>query len=281
MRKERPTPPVALTIAGSDSGGGAGIQADLKTFLALGVHGASAVTAITAQNTLGVDGVYTLPASFVALQIRTVLEDMEVAAVKTGMLANEEIVETVAQLASEGLLNRLVVDPVMVAASGDRLLDPAAEKAYMEALFPKALVVTPNLREAGVLAGMEIDGTEAMKAAAERISKSGAQYVVVKGGHLEGQNAVDIVRTPTGETIEISAPRVPTKNIHGTGCTFASAIAANLALGKSPLEAISIAKDYVSEAIKLAAGWRLGGGRGPVDHIGASPLASGADPGAS
>lgn len=270
----RSTPPTVLTVAGSDSGGGAGIQADLKTFLAHGVHGASALTAITAQNTVGVQDVYVLPVEFVRAQIEAVVADMRVASVKTGMLATQEIVATVAEQASAGVLPRLVVDPVMVAASGDRLLDGEAEEAYLRVLFPHALVVTPNLREASVLVGREIGGTRAMKEAAARLAETGAQYVVVKGGHLEESEAVDVVAMPSGEVVELRSRRVPTSNVHGTGCTFASAIAACLALESTPEEAITAAKNYVTRALELAAGWRLGGGRGPVDHLGASPLLS-------
>lgn len=272
--RARPTPPSALTIAGSDSGGGAGIQADLKTFLAHGVHGTSAITAVTAQNTEGVRAVHVLPAVFVRAQVEAVVCDIEISATKTGMLATAEIIQTVAALAREGVLPNLVVDPVMVAASGDRLLDAEAERCYLEILFSQALVVTPNLWEARVLLAEEIEDIKGMKVAAERLAQWGARYVVVKGGHLSrgAKEAVDVVHTPDGEVLEFRAPRVDTRNVHGTGCTFASAIAARLAVGDGPLVAIEAAKDYVTRALELASGWRLGGGRGPVDHLGASPL---------
>jgi hydroxymethylpyrimidine/phosphomethylpyrimidine kinase len=268
----RPSPPTVLTIAGSDSGGGAGIQADLKTFLTYGVHGASALTAVTAQNTTGVQAVHVLPEEFVRAQVEAVTSDLTVAATKTGMLATKEIIETVAELASRGLLPQLVVDPVMVAASGDRLLDTQAEDAYLEALMPFALVVTPNLYEASVLVGQKVDSVSAMRDAAAMIASSGAQYVVVKGGHLQDREAVDVVRTPSGRYYELRSDRISTSNVHGTGCTFASAIAAGLASGMTPEEAIDSAKRYISEAIRMAASWRIGSGRGPVDHLGASPL---------
>ncbi len=268
-------PPVALTIAGSDSGGGAGIQADLKTFAAHGVHGTSAITAVTAQNTVGVEGVFLLPPEFVRLQVEAVTSDLQVTAVKTGMLANRGIIEAVAEMAEAGILPRLVVDPVMVAASGDRLLDADAEKAYLKSLFPRALVVTPNLREASVLVGEEISDVESMRLAAQRLGETCPGFVVVKGGHLSDGDAVDVVRTPEGEVLDLRAPRVKTDNVHGTGCTFASAIAAGLALGLEPMDAIRAAKSYVTRALELAAGWKLGRGRGPVDHWGASPLLAG------
>ncbi|MER3396501.1 MAG: bifunctional hydroxymethylpyrimidine kinase/phosphomethylpyrimidine kinase [Acidimicrobiia bacterium] len=272
--RPRPTPPSVLTIAGSDSGGGAGIQADLKTFLAHGVHGTSAVTAVTAQNTKGVRGIYVLPAQFVLAQVEAVVSDIEILSTKTGMLANAGIISTVAELAKQGVLPNLVVDPVMVSASGDRLLDADAEHAYLEVLFSQALVVTPNLRETRVLVRREIKDTKAMRNAAEELAGSGARYVVIKGGHLEQQadEAIDVVFTPSGEIVELRSPRIDTKNVHGTGCTFASAIAARLALGDEPIAAIAAAKEYVTRALELAATWRLGGGRGPVDHLGASTL---------
>lgn len=261
------TPPVVLTIAGSDSGGGAGIQADLKTFLAVGVHGASALTAITAQNTVGVKGVQVLPTQFVRAQIDAVLEDFRLSATKTGMLATREIVETVAEYARRGTFPNLVVDPVMVAASGDRLLDPAAEDAYKEALFPWATVVTPNLREASVLVGRELARVEDMVSAAREISSWGPQIVVVKGGHLDYPEATDVVVSKSGVEKLLRGERIETRNVHGTGCTFASATAAYMALGRQPLEAVELAKRFVSEALRSAASWSLGKGRGPVDHL--------------
>ena len=263
-------PPVALTIAGSDSGGGAGVQADLKTFAALGVFGASALTALTAQNTLGVTGVHAVPAAFVVEQVEAVLADLPVAAVKTGMLATVEVVEAVAALAAAGRLPRLVVDPVMVASSGARLLEPAAERTYVERLLPHAQVLTPNLLEAQVLLGGEITTLAAQCEAARALAALGPQVVVVKGGHAvadAGSDAVDVVWDGAAVT-ELRAPRVATGNDHGTGCSFASATAAGLAAGLDVPSALARAKAYVARAVAGGAGWRLGGGHGPLDHFG-------------
>ncbi len=239
------TPPVALTIAGSDSSGGAGIQADLKTFAALGVFGTSAITALTAQNTRGVGAVHPVPADVVVAQVEAVLDDLDVRAVKTGMLATIDVVRVVAELARAGRLPRLVVDPVMVASSGDRLLEEAAERAYVDQLIPHATVLTPNLRE-----------TE-------------PRVVVVKGGHAmrgAGDVAIDVVWDGAAVR-ELSAPRVATANTHGTGCSFASAVAAGLASGLAIWPALQQAKLYVRAGIS-GARWRLGGGHGPLDHFG-------------
>lgn len=260
-------PAVALTIAGSDSGGGAGIQADLKTFAAFGVFGTSAVTALTAQNTVGVQGVHVVAVDFVDAQITSVLTDLPVSAVKTGMLATAEIVELVARRAAAGDLPHLVVDPVMVASSGDRLLAPEAESAYLDALFPHATVITPNLREASVLVGRELAAVDDQREAARELGKSGAAVVVVKGGHATGPEAVDVVWDGS-ETRELRAPRVDTANNHGTGCSFASAIAAGLARGDDAVTAIGAAKAYVQRAVQGGARWHLGSGHGPVDHFG-------------
>jgi hydroxymethylpyrimidine/phosphomethylpyrimidine kinase len=260
------TPPVALTIAGSDSAGGAGIQADLKTFAALGVFGTSAITALTAQNTVGVNGVHAVPPAFVDAQIGAVLDDLDVRAVKTGMLATAPIIEVVAARAGAGALPNLVVDPVMVAASGDRLLEPDAETAYTEHLFPHALVITPNLREAAVLVGRPVESLDDMARAARKLSETGARIVVVKGGHLDDGDAVDVVYA-NGTIHELRELRVPTDNVHGTGCTLASAIAAGLARGDEALVAIERAKRYLTAALRAGARWRLGAGHGPVDHF--------------
>jgi hydroxymethylpyrimidine/phosphomethylpyrimidine kinase len=264
------TPPVALTIAGSDSGGGAGIQADLKTFAALGVFGASAITALTAQNTREVRGVHAVPADFVVAQVDAVLDDIDTSAVKTGMLATAEIVEAVSQLASSGRLPNLVVDPVMVASSGARLLAPEAERLYVERLFPHALVITPNLWEAQVLLGREITTVDGQRDAARALLDTGAEVVVVKGGHAVADDAgaaVDVIATAAG-LCELRAPRVETSNNHGSGCSFASAIAAHLALEHGAVDAIERAKDYVHGGIVGGARWRIGGGHGPLDHLG-------------
>jgi hydroxymethylpyrimidine/phosphomethylpyrimidine kinase len=263
---ETTAPVVALTIAGSDSGGGAGVQADLKTFAAHGVFGTSAFTALTAQNTVGVQGVHAVPVEFVDAQITSVLDDFEVAVVKTGMLATAPIVELIGARARAGELPNLVVDPVMVAAGGDRLLDREAERRYLSDLFPYALVVTPNLREAGVLVGEELRTLDDMRTAACRLGETGARAVIVKGGHLEDDEAVDVLWDGS-DLVELHAERVDTANVHGTGCTFASAVAAGLACGSDVGEAAERAKRYVTRALRAGSGWKLGKGHGPVQHF--------------
>jgi hydroxymethylpyrimidine/phosphomethylpyrimidine kinase len=264
------TPAVALTIAGSDSGGGAGIQADLLTFAALGVHGTSAITALTAQNTVGVSAVHVPPVGFLRAQLDAVLRDLPVAGVKTGMLATEEVVLAVAEYAAAGRLPNLVVDPVLVSSTGARLLDPGAEAAYREGLFPHALVVTPNAREAAALLGTPVEGTAAAREAARRIGAWGPAWVVVKAGHMVGDQACDVVfETATGTVDELCMPRVATRNDHGTGCTFAAATAAGLADGRSVPRALDDAKRFVHEGLVRSAGWQLGGGHGPVGKLGA------------
>lgn len=262
------TPPVALTIAGSDSGGGAGIQADLTTFSVLGVHGASVVTALTAQNTVTVSAVHVPPVEFLDAQLDAVLGDLDVCAVKTGMLATEDVIRAVAARD----LRNLVVDPVLVSSTGARLLDPGAERAYLEALLPRAVVATPNSREAAVLTGREAvttigDAVEAARA----IAALGPLWVVVKGGHLEddGGDAVDVVvESATGAVHELRAPRLDTRNDHGTGCTFAAATVAFLARGHAVPDALAEAKQFVHRRLEASAGWRLGAGHGPVSHLG-------------
>jgi hydroxymethylpyrimidine/phosphomethylpyrimidine kinase len=283
------TPPVALTIAGSDSGGGAGIQADLVTFAALGVHGTSAITALTAQNTLGVSGVHVPPVEFLLAQLDAVLDDLPVAGVKTGMLATEAVVRAVAEVAAAGRLPNLVVDPVLVSSTGARLLDPGAETAYLDALFPHARVVTPNTREATALTGTEIVTVSDARTAARRLAERGPGWVVIKGGHLvaddeaavegavddvaaspAGRVAVDVVyEAATGQVTELHRPRVDTRNDHGTGCTFAAATAAQLARGATVPQALAAAKQFVHEGLVASAGWKLGRGHGPVGKLGA------------
>lgn len=263
------TPRVALTIAGSDSSGGAGIQADLKTFAALGVFGTCAITALTAQNTQGVRGVHAVPAAFVAAQAEAVLDDLHVDSVKTGMLATAHIVRAVADLAGAGRLPRLVVDPVMVSSSGDRLLEPQAERLYVETLLPHAALVTPNLREAEVLLDASIGTLTEQREAARALGSLGPAAVVVKGGHAVADaagEAVDVVWD--GRTIyELRAARVDTDNDHGTGCTFASATAAGLARGLGLRESLEAAKAYVWRGVTAGAAWQLGRGHGPLDHF--------------
>ena len=255
--------PRALTIAGSDSGGGAGIQADLKTFAALGVYGMSAITALTSQNTVGVQGIVEIDPDFVSLQIRSVVGDIGVDAVKTGMLAGGAIVSRVAKDIRELKLETLVVDPVMVAKSGDPLLRREAVKAVIEELFPLALLITPNLHEAAALTGMEVANPEQMREAARKLKDLGPKYVVVKGGHLEGR-PMDLLFD--GHSFrEYHNERYDTPHTHGTGCTFASAIAACLAKGMSAEDAVAAAKSYISGAIRF--GLPLGKGHGPVHHF--------------
>jgi hydroxymethylpyrimidine/phosphomethylpyrimidine kinase len=262
------TPLVALTIAGSDSGGGAGIQADLKTFAACGVFGTSAISALTAQNTAAVTGVHPVPPAFVVAQVEAVLDDFDVRAVKTGMLATAEVVEAVAGLASR--LPQLVVDPVMVASSGARLLEPAAEWAYAQLLLPHAHVLTPNLYEAQVLLGRDITTLAEQRDAAKALGDLGPRAVLVKGGHAvrdAGDEAVDVL-WDGAELIELRTPRVAGDNDHGTGCSLASAIAAGLARGADLQAAVRDAKAYVARALAGSAAWRLGAGHGPLDHFG-------------
>lgn len=256
-----------LTIAGSDSGGGAGIQADLKAFAARGVYGMSALTAITAQNTIGVQGVYELRADFVGLQIDAVMEDIGADAWKTGMLSNAEIIQVVVNRAQHYAVERLVVDPVMVAKSGDPLLRPEARDALIHALLPLAYLVTPNHHEARVLTGLEIQNVDDMRRAAQVIHEMGARHVVVKGGHLPATSAaIDVLYD--GKAFEqFEAARVNTPNTHGTGCTFASAIAAELVKGLPVREAVGVAKAYVTAALRAGAMLKIGHGHGPLDHF--------------
>lgn len=254
----------AMTVAGSDSGGGAGIQADLKTFAAHGVYGSSAITAVTAQNTLGVTAVLALPADIITAQIEAIAGDIGADAVKTGMLANAAIVEAVAAAIETLELPHVVVDPVMVAKSGDRLLEEDAIAAVKSELIPRAYVVTPNVMEAEVLAGLRVGSPADAREAARRIQRLGPRAVIVKGGHLDGPEAIDIL-FDGHEFIELRAPRLATRHTHGTGCTFASAIAANLALGLELGDAARRAKHYVTGAIR--AGLPIGRGHGPLDHF--------------
>lgn len=254
----------ALTIAGSDSGGGAGIQADLKTFAALGVYGTSAITAITAQNTVGVTAAEPLSADLVTAQIEAVASDLHVSATKTGMLASAAIVEAVAAAITDLQLPLVVVDPVMVAKSGDRLMDDDALTAIRRELLRRALVVTPNIPEAEVLSGSPIGSLDAAREAARRIHGFGPSAVVIKGGHGTGDELVDLLFD--GHTFhEFRTPRIETRNTHGTGCTFASAIAARLALGDPLVTAVAAAQHYVAGAIRH--GLAIGHGHGPLDHF--------------
>jgi hydroxymethylpyrimidine/phosphomethylpyrimidine kinase len=258
-----PRLPIALTIAGSDSGGGAGIQADLKTFEAHGVFGTSVVTAITAQNTRGVAAVHAVPADTVRAQIDAVVADLRPAAVKTGMLASRALIEIVVAGIEDHDLAPVVVDPVMVATSGDRLLDRDAESTLADLLVPCATVVTPNLPEAEILAGVPVRSVDDMEAAAAAIAAGGATAVLVKGGHLDGETLVDLL-WHDGRVRRWEREKIRTRHTHGTGCTLSSAIAARLALGDDLEAAVDGALGYVHRAIAAAPG--LGTGHGPLCH---------------
>jgi len=257
-------PPCVLTIAGSDSGGGAGIEADLKTMGALGCYGMAAITAVTAQNTIEVTAIHAIPPGVVAQQIHAVLSDIGAQAVKTGMLLESGIIEAVSAELARAHVKNLVVDPVMVAKSGDKLLREEARETLVQRLLPQALLVTPNVPEAEILAGCAIAAEADMARAAERILGFGPRYVLMKGGHLDGEMAVDYLFGGP-EPVRLAAPRIDTKNTHGTGCTYSAAIACFLARGESIEEAAVQAKDYVTEAIAHAL--PLGKGHGPLHRL--------------
>jgi hydroxymethylpyrimidine/phosphomethylpyrimidine kinase len=258
---------IALTIAGSDSSGGAGIQADLKTFSALGVYGASVITALTAQNTLGVEGVHVVPADFVLKQIEVVARDLEIGAIKIGMLATSAVVEAVAEGLKAFAHIPVVLDPVIIAASGDVLLGEQAIARLRNLLLPRATLITPNLPEAAwLLASAEAKDEREMADQACALRGIGANAVLIKGGHAEGAKAIDLLVDEDGE-LRFEAPRIETTSTHGTGCTLSSAIAAELARGASLREAIGRAKAYVTAAIRAADQLHIGKGRGPVHHF--------------
>lgn len=257
--------PRALTIAGSDSGGGAGIQADLKTFTAFRVFGMSVITSVTAQNTESVMGISDLPSDFVELQMDAVLGDIGADAVKTGMLSNMEIVTAVSKKIREYGIKNLVVDPVMVSKSGATLLDAGAREAVVSELFKLALIVTPNVPEAEAVTGGKISSLSGMKRAAEAIKSMGPEFVLVKGGHIENLTEAIDVFYDGWSYCELKAPRIATRNTHGTGCTYSAAVCAALAQGFSPLDAVKEAKDYVTYAIMRSFG--LGKGHGPLNHF--------------
>ena len=264
--RRKKTPPVALTIAGSDSGGGAGIQADLKAFSANRVFGTTAVTAVTAQNTHTIEAFESMGPELVKAQIQAVISDFMVRAVKTGMLATEENVKVVAEFAEKSAIEKLVVDPVLVSSTGKRLLDKAAEEAYVYRLIPRATIVTPNLDEVMALLGKFPKTLEDMVSAAREFKKMGPRYVLVKGGHLGGPESTDIFYD--GQTIlKLSASRIRTENTHGSGCTLSAAITANLAKGMEVTDAVKAAKIYITRTIKAGSLWQLGVGHGPVDQF--------------
>ena len=264
--------PRVLSIAGSDSGGGAGIQADLKTFAALGCYGMTAITALTAQNTPGVRAIHGVPPEMLRDQIDAVVEDMGLDAVKIGMLHAPDIVQTVAEAIDRHALQKVVLDPVMVATSGAVLIDNPAIAVLVRELFWRAAVITPNLDEASLLVGRPLGSEQAMEAAARELLAKGAQAVLLKGGHLAGEVVSDLLVTQNGELHWMRAPRIHSANTHGTGCTLSSAIAAHLALGAPLLEAVQAARAYVRAALEAGAKVRTGAGSGPLNH-GHAPLA--------
>lgn len=266
-----PTPAIALTIAGSDSSGGAGIQADLKTFTALGVYGASVITALTAQNTTGVRAIHAVPPDFIAAQIDAVADDLDIAAVKTGMLGETAAVMTVCEAIERHRLAHLVVDPVMVATSGDVLLSADAIVAVRRELIPRAALVTPNLAEAAALLGTApARSLHEMETQASQLLALGPAAVLVKGGHHVGaEEATDVLvkSDAPDEPVHFSAPRIATRNTHGTGCTLAAAITAHLALGQRLEQAVGAAKAFLSAALAAGRDHAIGHGHGPVDHL--------------
>jgi hydroxymethylpyrimidine/phosphomethylpyrimidine kinase len=258
---------VALTIAGSDSGGGAGIQADLKTFAALGVYGASVITAVTAQNTKGLSAVHDVPPEMIAAQIDAIFSDFEVGAVKIGMLSRAATIEAVAAGLARWQARQVVLDPVLAASSGARLLAADAVDLLKRVLIPRARVLTPNLPEAAVLLGVPMASTEdEMRAQAQRLLELGADTVVIKGGHGSGATSVDLIVTRAA-VVRLSLPRIAVRNSHGTGCTFSAAIAAGLAKGLSVEVAAGAAKDYVHAALAAADALGIGSGSGPLHHF--------------
>ena len=264
--------PRVLSIAGSDSGGGAGIQADLKTFAALGCYGMTAITALTAQNTCGVRAIHGVPPQMLRDQIDAVMEDIGADAVKIGMLHAPEIVRIVAEAIDRHALTNVVFDPVMVATSGAVLIDDAAVDVLVRELFPRAAVITPNLDEAALLVGSPLRSAQDMEQAAQALLDKGARAVLLKGGHLPGDSVIDLLVTHAGEKIWMEAARIHTPNTHGTGCTLASAMAAHLALGASLVDAVQLARIFVREALQAGSQVRTGKGSGPLNH-GHAPVA--------
>lgn len=260
----------ALTIAGSDSGGGAGIQADLKTFTTLGVYGMSVITSVTAQNTVAVRAVHDVPADIVAAQLNAVLEDIGADAAKTGMLASAEIMEVVSDRLTAFALQPLVVDPVMTAKSGAPLMREGARRQFQRLIIPLATVLTPNLHEAALLTGKDIENIAQMRDAAKKLSQAGVRYILVKGGHLAGEPVDVLYDAQDDATVELRGERLNTPHTHGTGCTLSAAIAARLAIGDDVVAAVSFAKRYITEAIRHAL--PIGDGHGPTNHIAAGKV---------
>jgi len=260
--------PIALTIAGSDSGGGAGIQADLKAFSANGVYGMSALTALTAQNTQGVNDIHPVPVDFLEKQLRAVLDDIGADAIKIGMLHSSRVIQTVVRVLKDYHAGNIVVDPVMVATSGDKLLQDEAIKTLIEELLPIASVITPNIPEAEILLDHKIKGIEDLSRAARELSFTGSRSILVKSGHLDDDKLMDILYDTQKDTIKkFEFLKTDTKNTHGTGCTLSSAIAAHLALGEKLEQAVANGLTYTHEAIRNGAEYKLGKGHGPVHHF--------------
>ncbi len=262
-----------LSIAGSDSGGAAGIQGDLKTFAALGCYGMTAITALTAQNTVGVQGIHPVPAAFLKAQLQSVIEDVGVDAVKIGMLHAPEIVEVVAWAIDHYQLKNVVLDPVMVATSGDRLIASDTVQVLVRELFPRAALITPNLDDAALLLQQPIVDADGLDAAAEALLAMGAQAVLLKGGHLPGDALVDVLLQPGQPMLRLASTRIPSCNVHGTDCTLSTAIAAHLALGQGLAEAVQAARHFIRAAIAAGAAVQTGQGHGPLNH-GHAPLAA-------
>lgn len=260
-----------LSIAGSDSGGGAGIQADLKTFAALGCYGMTAITALTAQNTLGVSAIHGVPPEMLKAQLCAVFDDIGVDAVKIGMLHAPDIVRTVAWALKHYKVQRVVLDPVMVATSGDQLITPMTVQVLVDELFPLATVITPNLDEAALLLSRPIEAAHELEAAARDLLAMGAPAVLLKGGHLPGIEVADLLVTGPGPALRLASPRITSRNTHGTGCTLSSAIAAHLALGEPLERAVALARSYILQAIEQGADVYTGAGHGPLNH-GAAPM---------
>ena len=261
------TYPVVLTIAGSDSSGGAGIQADLKTMSAIGVFGTSAITAITAQNTCEVRDIQGIEPDIVRQQIEAVLDDLPCTTVKLGMLYSRATIETIADCLQRYPLRNIVLDPVMVSTSGCRLIEEEAISAVKTLLLPQATVITPNIPEAEILSGLAIDSEKDMEKAANRLFQAGCRAVLVKGGHLKGAESCDILFMPNSVPVRYTSPRISTRNTHGTGCTFSSAIASYLALGHRLTDAVSLAKKYLTQALQTGADITIGSGHGSVNHF--------------
>lgn len=267
MSDEDDFPPIALSIAGSDSGGGAGIQADLKSFSALGVYGASVITAVTAQNTVRVTAVHEIPADIVTQQITAVLTDLNVKAIKIGMLFSPAIINAVVG-ALKNTNIPIILDPVMIAKSGDKLLQDAAIETMVKTLFPLAQLITPNLPEAAALLQMpEAQNVKDMQQQAEALLAFGAKAVLLKGGHSQGDICTDLLVAKNGQSLTLTAPRIATKNTHGTGCTYSAAIAAQLAKGDELSDAVTNAHAYLQGAIKASNALHIGSGHGPVHHF--------------